>query len=248
MVNDNSGSPRFVPEHRIQLKKLGLIEAQIDALESKLPLCRAILSHASPLQDVRDKLETLSRALESAQNAMSILLNATPLALATHEALQWLIEADEDGDIEGAMRAVALAQSVVQRAQESLPQGQRRHRADILPVRLIAEALLSGFIRGTPPVPCIDMVLSPEFIKENPNYVAYVLPPFTLKQSSSSESAFRKIVGICYEAMSQKNTDPERAIKAFLAWRKNTTTAQRKKIEIELSAARTRKPKSKLGQ
>ena len=41
--------------------------------------------------------------------------------------------------------------------------------------------------------------------------------PSTVPLSSGSESRFRRIVEICYEAMGAKTTDPYRAIRAFVA-------------------------------
>lgn len=204
-VESGVWQPRFSKVERAELTELGLIESQIDQLQTiALPLARAWLKPLPRLQDVRDELNSLSNSMSSALASMSALLTAAAPSRGRYEALQRLVLEDfeEHGSYESiqvAHRMLLRAYSVVRRAQDSLPKTQRRQAtADILPVVRINEALLSGFTKG----------------HSSP------LPPYTLHPSASPGSPFRRIVGICYEAMGLVNTDPERAIKKFIAWQR----------------------------
>lgn len=239
MAQNTSNNPSFSPDQRQRLTNLGLRTVEINELEIYLPLCRALLGPTPKFQEVRDAIESLHRKMKSAHSAMAELRTATLSMAAKYEANARLIIADErghraaeGGDIERAMQALESACSVVQRAQESLPKVQRRHRkADIAPVQFINKALLDGFNKrhstnSTDPVTG-ERRFGP-------------LPPYTLKQSSSANSPYRRIVGICYEAIDQ-NLDPERAIKAFIAWRKCTDEEGRQAFGIKPSVSRTRR-------
>ncbi|MBI3375006.1 MAG: hypothetical protein HY017_25065 [Betaproteobacteria bacterium] len=214
-----TGRPTFSPEQRAELHRLGAIDAQIDELEANaLPISLAWLRNPPTLQDVRDQLEAVFVAVECAAAAMSGLLRAgDAMTLAKREAQARILEAcyeihhdphDEHDLVEKASYALSRVQAVVKHARDSLPNAQRRTgAASPRPVEWIYQSLVSGFTKG----------------HRQP------LPPYTLRVSSSQGSPFREIVGICYDAMGQRNTDPERAIKAFIKWRDEGTRAGRAK-------------------
>lgn len=240
MAQNTSNNPSFSQARRNRLTQLGLCDVEVNELEIYLPLCRAILRHPAKLQDVRDEFESLRHKMERAHSAMSKLRKATRLMEAKYEAHQRLIMADEGRDIEKAMQALESACNVVQHAQESLPTEQRRHRdADIEPVRLIDEALLSGFIKRHS-TESIDPVTGGRRFGS--------LPRYTLKRSYSPKSRFRKIVGACYEAMGQRNPDPERAIRAYIAWLRRKDKAKGPAFGLDPSASRTRRQGRKVGR
>ncbi len=222
MAQNTSIKPIFSRDQRADLMRMGLCDVEINELEIYLPLCRAWLGRPPKLQDVRDAIESLHSAMKKAHGAMTNLRTATPLMEAKFEALVRLQLVDEDGEIDRAMQALEIACSVVQRTQKSLTTKQRRHRtADIAPVRLIDKALLQGFIKR-PSTNSTDSKTGQR--QSNP------VRPYTLRRSYSPKSKYRKIMGICYEAIGQES-DPVRAIKAFIAWRRRTDKRMRKEID-----------------
>lgn len=196
--------PRFNPEQRQQLLTLGILEAQIARLErDALQPAEYALRQLPRLQDVRDELAEVKKAISDAKKALSRLLSADDESTALGETLQRVINEDlkmqGDGQVlERLLYPLAAANAVVERAQKTLPDEQRRpHSASFYPIQLIDEALRQGFQDSQPDV-------------EEANF----------KLSSSPNSLFRNVVGICYEAMGQASTDPYRAITAYLAWKK----------------------------
>ena len=73
MAQNTSNHPSFSPAQRQNLKILGLRDVEINELEIYLPLCRAILGRAVPMQNVRDEIKSLHSAMKKAHSAMSKL-------------------------------------------------------------------------------------------------------------------------------------------------------------------------------
>jgi hypothetical protein len=94
---------------------------------------------------------------------------------------------------------VSVARNAVEQSEHELRNKQLRRQANPFAVRRIEKALLNGFVK--------------RYSNKDPSKP---LPPYPFKPSSSPGSCFREIVGICYEAMGQKYTDPERAIKKHI--------------------------------
>lgn len=194
----------FTDNQRERLCRLGLLAEQIAELESVLPLNRALLEQPAGMGDVRTELVDLSAALNCAHAAVENVDKGKSLERLERNEARWRLElADFEttgtwDTLPTALKALAAADIVIQRALADLPNKQRGSvAADFRPVALIKEALLRGFIKAHKPP----------------------FPRYTLRVSSSEGSTFREIVGICYEAMG-KNTDPERAIKEYKALRK----------------------------
>lgn len=199
---------RFEPHQRVELLRLGLVNEAIDQIEvDALPRAQFIIKPDPPLGSVRDELSDVAQAIGGAQSAIEKLLSATEAAPHRLAALQ-LVAAVALPDrrrhifggarLQDAFKSLAKAMEVVEDAMAEIPPGPIRHRtASDLPIDLIHSALQLGFI----------------FAGREP------LHP-TLRPSASPTSAFRRIIGICYEAIGAGSNDPERAIKAFVKrWR-----------------------------
>lgn len=202
----------FTEEQRERLRKLDLLTEQIAEIESALPLNRSLLEQPAGMADVREELSVLSAALKRAHAAAEKVDKGKSPKL--NEA-RWRLElADFDTTnacetLPTVLKALAAADIGIQRALADLPNKERRSvAADFRPVARIKKALLDGFIKAH----------------------KLPLPPCTLRVSSSEGSKFREIVGICYEAMGQKNADPERAIKQYIALCKRESERMKKLI------------------
>lgn len=196
---------RFASHQSAELLKLGLAQEAIDRIEVEgLPLAKAALEREPPRADVRDELQAVAEALSKARRAVERLLNATA-AVPHLKAARLKIAGGGRRYQMGGMRldetskSLATAIDVVSEAISRLPPEPMRHQsADPLPIKFIHSALQFGSIMAG---------LGP-------------LLPRLLKPSSSPTSAFRRMVGICYEAIDAPSTDPERAIKAYVKqWR-----------------------------
>jgi hypothetical protein len=81
-------------------------------------------------------------------------------------------------------------------AMDDLPKEQRRQRVNPEAVRHVHDALLKGWAAA---------------------HAGNPMPPFPFKPSRHPSSDFRRIVGICFAAVTgNEGADPERAIKAFI--------------------------------
>lgn len=198
-------APQFVPEHRARLQQLGLLPTQIVELEATLPLNRAMLERPAPMDAVRGEIETFRKAISKALAIIDGKVDARNEAAWRIEEAGFELGYRHD-DLRRALAAAGAAET-------ALPKEQRRVHADIRPIARIVKALMDGFIKThTPP-----------------------FPPYEMKVSSSPGSDFREIVGICYVAIGQHNSDPERAIKAYIRLKEDRNRCyearQRKKEE-----------------
>ena len=209
--------PTFSKDQRQQLLKLGVSDSQILELQSNgLPAVATVVRSLPKMQDVRDELSEVSTALRRSQRAISKLLSANDTAPARSEALLRvqsvsLVLPGELEPLEHALAGLKVCDAAVSRAKEDLEAlGQRRFRAGHpRPIQRIEAALLQGFVKGRDP--------------------SRPMPEYLIKVSSSPTSVFRRIVGICYEAAGVANTDPERAMKAYIAQRKKLRANQRQR-------------------
>jgi len=210
-----NSAPEFTQDQRRRLRECGLIDAQIDEVETfALPICLALLTRPPTMQEVRNELIVVSKALERAHEAMAALSSANLAAPGRFEASQRVLMAEYnlqgDGSVfEKTLAQLVATQAVLNHAQAELPEGPRRDpAASAMPVNRIDQALLSGFVKwySTEDAP---------------------MPHYMMKPSASPGSDFREIVGLCYEAMGRQNSDPERAIRAYVKWRKDRDRVQR---------------------
>lgn len=199
---------RFTAAQRQDLRRLGLIDAQIEQLEPILCVCKAVLdvhTNVAPLNEVRDEFDRVEIALQAAQNHLTALRDARQSQPAPQEArLRIKVELyrtnPKSDQIEEALQALQIVIDGVRSSKKRLPGEQRRHHtASSEPIEIIYNALLRAQLQGTN------------------------APEFRFHPSSGEGSPFYCVVEICYAA-SRPNaaTSPERAIKAFLKERKES--------------------------
>ena len=195
---------RFEPHHLAELKQLGVVPEAINLLEVEaLPAARGVLEHEPAHADVRGELQAVADALEAARHAIERLLNAKP-EVAHLRAARSRIAGGGRRNMMGGMRLDETSQSlttsidVLAAALATVPKDAlRRQSATSLPIKHIHRALQVGSVHAgfDPLVP-------------------------NLKPSSSITSGFRRVVGICYDAIGFPTDDPERAIRAYVkSWR-----------------------------
>ena len=136
-------------------------------------------------------------------------------------------------------RLQALA-TAAREASETLPAKPARWRkADPRPIKRIMEALYAGWskAKGT------SVRRTPEYQTPEEAFVAIgqvrTNPfPKELRASSAPGSPFREIAGICYEAAGGgQDSDPERAIKAYMAESRSRTASLMKALEAGVAQA-----------
>jgi hypothetical protein len=192
---------RFTDLQRSELQALGLIDEVLHELEVRgLPTASRLLTREPARGDVLAELQSLEKSLRDAQAAvMRILTVSEDVAPHAVEARRHLLVA---GPAYGAgvralfdvRDALTAAVGVAQQARSRAPRDPLRHRAaSHRPVEAIHECMQLGrLIAGRDSL------------------------PKSLRPSASPTSPFRRIVGICYEAIDAPTADPERAIKAYV--------------------------------
>jgi hypothetical protein len=253
--------PSFTPDAIRELQNLGVTAAQVRELQVGLVSVRAILvpppannETAELLGDIRklaSKLRRKLRELGTASNNGGQNSARQQVANLLAKGYWDLRPMDEGPTIIGAFdeRLGSLAQAA-KGAAETVPiaKPSRYKAASPKPVRIIDEALHRGWHNehGAPAVWSRDQT---EILAAIDNRLgkakraqAY---PKNLEPSVSVTSAFRRIVGICYEAVG-RNADPERAIKAYIA-NENAQRAHALKgfsagVKIVKRSARTERP------
>ncbi len=194
----------FSEQQRSALAGLGLVPQSIDEIErDALPRAREILKLDPPGADVLHELQGLEKSLNDARAAIERLLNANRTVPHLWHARSRVCGRGF-GHVGNALRlketakSLAVAIDVVKDSIASTPPGPVRHRAaTTLPIQIIHSAYQLGLMLAG-------------------------LDPASggMKPSVSPTSDFRRMVGICYEAIDASTTDPERAIKAYLRkWR-----------------------------
>lgn len=187
--------------------KLGVVAEAIDRIEVEaMPQASVMLKRRLPKTDTLDELSSVATALDWARGAIERLLDASaasPHRLAARKLIPGGGHRQKMGGItlDQASKSLAVALEVVYEAIARLPTGPVRHQAaNPYPIELIHRAMqLGSMLSGAEPVPA------------------------RLKPSVSPTSAFRRVVGICYEAMNEPTADPERALKAFVkGWREES--------------------------
>jgi len=235
MPDPSTSAPAlFTDDHRKRLRKLRLTDSQVDALEATLPLSRVWLKKTPTMLDVRDELRKVSRPIERAESALLKLIGAGTTAPAKFEAQQRIMEAGivkNDGP-DAASRLLAMAKAVMQYAEPDRKRGPRT--SSYLPVARIHQALMRGWRSYRDRA---ELTGESDFYRDlNPPLVE-----FNVRLSASPRSAFREIVGICYDAMGFKDADPERAIRNYMALRDKSAKAfPRKAIKTRRRRKRRR--------
>lgn len=195
----------FKAHQRDELLSLGVESIAIECIEVEaLPIARQFLRRPPPKNEVLGELRDLQRTLTKAHGAIERLLNATAAVPHLKAAQAWLT-AGQGRHAMGGLRlnetskSLSVAIDVVVTGIAQVPPGPLRHRsADPYVVELIHDALQHGSIAATG------------------DPMSHGLRP-----SASPRSGFRRMIGICYEAIVAKDdADPERALKAYMKkWR-----------------------------
>lgn len=222
---------QFTDEQRARLRELGLIDEQIDRIEAvALPYVRSFGRPPARLDAVRAKMKevrqhahALALALERLSPEWPGLATCKPEEAAALNEARFLLGRAHGRDrtlprpppmdalpdmLTAEVRHIdAIAERALARARKT----QTRSRlANTLPIEMIDEAMRDGWAMrysgdvsvGWRLLACRDGI--------------DVDAAMAVKRSSSPGSAYREIMGICYEAARHPTADPERAIKAFL--------------------------------
>ena len=212
----------FNIHQRQELAALGLTDKMMEYIEIEaLTTAREMLKRPPRNEDVRGELVHLQKKLTEARDAIERLLEA-PREVAHLRAARGMLTAGQGRYAMGGIRlnesskSLAVAIQLLETGIAQVPSKPLRHRsADAYPVELIYTALQGGVIaeRGEPDL---------EF-----------MPP-----SASPTSPFRRMIGVCYEAIGAPHTDPERAIKAYM---KKWAALHKHLVSLELVTERPRK-------
>lgn len=196
---------RFNTDQRAELLRLRLLDSVIDHLESDgLPLAQYRLTREPPRGDVLDELRAVGKTINEARIEIERLLNATRAVPHLWTARSQISGGGRRHVMGGIVlnqtsKSLATALAVIDEAIAAIPtKPVRHHDASDFPIKAIYSAVQRGFVMaGQEPV-------APG-----------------LKPSASPTSKFRRLIGICYEAIGAPTDDPERAIKAYVKeWRK----------------------------
>lgn len=191
----------FNDYQRDELLALGITSNAIDCIEiDALPFAhRFLVERQPPKNDVLNELHDLLKTLTESHGAIERLLNATS-SVPPLKAAQAHLNAGPEGiamgrlDLKATSKSLSTAIELTATAIDHVPPGPLRHRlADPYPIEVIFNAVQDGsfFVSGDP--------------------TSHGLWP-----SASPTSGFRRMIGLCYEAINAENVDPERALRAYL--------------------------------
>lgn len=206
------GALRFTPAQRAALQAVAVPSIAIKLLEVQgLPAIRRHLEPPPRMEDVRAELRKTQAAILAAHEAIERLFNPPDSLPHVKGAARALTEGGARYRYGGiplnrASEALVPAGQVIASAIARLPKLPTRHKAASPgPVDMIERLLQQGCqLAGLPAVSVRGGL--PQQVTFMPH----------LKPSASPTSAFRQVVGICYERAGFANTDPERAIRAFI--------------------------------
>ena len=194
---------RFTAHQRKELQALGLPEQSIAQIEADgLQWARHWLKRKPRRADVLAELDGLAKTLAGTRDAIERILNATEEVPHLFAARSYLPGSGRRNYMAGIRLSRLSTQLTdvlpeVQQAISALPVGPTRHQtASALPIKFINSSLMQGLVMAG---------MDPED------------SPFM--PSLSPTSKFRRVIGICYEAMGAATSDPERALRSYVtAW------------------------------
>lgn len=199
--------PEFSETHKSDLKRLGVSPPQLKALRQALLIVREVTSRAPPNADVREILAanvTHSKALAQALRVSTSRPEASAAAAAMVGARYWRDPRVAHTGPSVAAYLVPLLDALTDAARDALrsvPKNPVRHKsADPVTIETIANALAYGW-EESQTADAHSATREPLPKEFRPNW--------------SKESTFAKIASICFDAVGG-NTDPERAIKAYM--------------------------------
>lgn len=197
----------FSAEQIKDLKRLGVEAEQRKRLEPALRVIRLYSEPPPKLLEVRQHLDEVADTARAASRALQALLSAPDTEGARSEAKLRLRQAslriDDDGLVQEPLDQLSTMLrdllKVAETAIAKTPTEQTRPKAHTYPIAYIDHALRIGFNVVWKTIPISE---------RKPN-------PFA--PSTGKGSPFRNVVAVCYAAAGVSNTDPLRAIRAYLA-------------------------------
>jgi hypothetical protein len=243
----DTNAPRFSAERRDDLQKQGLVDPQIQMLETVLPLIAVLVTNQPRLQDVRAELHEVAHTVKRLQDLLSGLEQAGK----ANEVKSWIENVQrEDKSISLLMQRIsngARAEALLAIQTSEILAGVADDvvgRADkvLADVALVVHRAIGGLPRDSAtgklrqrrpnsatvgPIWLIHNALLAGWEKAYLPSSSGHSPPFTMKISASANSEFREIVGICYEtATAHRDVDPERAIRRYVRRKKDRELSQ----------------------
>lgn len=196
---------KFSASTRKHLTDLALTSRQISEIEQALPIVSNYLERTQTIADVKAELQAANNALRDTAKTVNRLLHAPTSERAVIEARNRAItsigECDSDEEIFSKLLTLADgAAAVLSNAIAALPRQRRSDAGSYYPIERIDRAIMKGLIA----VKAGKDRTTPKFNNK-------------LRPSSNPTSNFRQIIGLCYDTIGQRNNDPERAIKAYVA-------------------------------
>ena len=179
------------------LQGLRVTNIQITALEKNaLPAIRLLLNKNPRLTDIRDEFDDLKKSLEHTIKKITRLLELNEAAPYREVVLnQILLQGfDKGGDellIDITLHKLTVLNFLVIQARNKLTKEQTRNNDG-----------------STLPIMLIDNALATDIDSE-------------IKLVSSPTSAFNQIATICYQAATSEEHNPERAIAAYIRFKKS---------------------------
>ena len=223
--------PEFTRAQLVELATIGVTEIQVDELSAAVSFINLQLVKPA----ARNDLDSLLREVVSASEKLSRTLKSMtpPIDECHNEAFQ-ILERGYWGEQPDAWECFfvdhvgpsidALAQAA-KKGLGSLPQQATRNKtANWYPIKVIEDALLLGWLKMHMTDEERDSVMCLAQLFVRVDGVEEFQLPDELRPSASPGCAFRRIVGICYAAAGG-NPDPERALKAFMKYRRERATA-----------------------
>lgn len=217
-----AGLPNFSTENRARLKALGVVDAQIEQLRYACLTVSLFVSRPAARNDVAGLLDDLGKLADKLlRKAEAIERKATAAHALAHALLEqgyWSACPDDRGGTSFhcvAPRLTAL-RDAARAGKQQLPRSPSRPRsANPRPVRAISDALLYGWTKEYGSNVYSVRYEGGEEIRTYRNGPQRKPYPAALGASAADGSAFRAIVGICYETVGG-NPDPLAAIRSYL--------------------------------
>lgn len=217
-----AGLPVFSPTDRKRLKTLGVVDAQIEQLRYARLHIRVAVSPPAARNDVAAILDDVATMADKLlQKTASISRQSSAAHATAHGFIEqgyWQTRPDDEGGqsfhcLAPRLKALRDAARAGKCELPSVPS--RLRSANPQPIRAINEALHFGWTKehGSDVfhVHWVDGKETKTYAN-GPQRKRY---PEMLMPSAADSSAFRAVVGICYEAEGG-NPDPLAAIKAYL--------------------------------
>ena len=240
------GLPDFTQIQLQTLTSLGVKPEQVAQLRFALIDVALVFNPVAARNDVRDVLTGVVDQTDKLLRSLNLIAKRVDAMRSTActaiEVGYWEMHPEDDGPtaMHHLLPRLMTLKDAARKGIESLPQGQTRRRtASWKPIRSIENAMLLGWSRAFGPN-VIHGEQAEAAVSRAPMY------PQKFRPSESATSTFSQVVAVCYEAAgAPRDTDPKRAIRAYLKIRAARREAMRAEIDKglrRLRKSRARKP------